>query len=233
MGSVRVLLTTIGYVVGCGLLIPGTYFFLPGGKDWYYKTGVELYIAACAFLFFSALVDYLFTLFQKQRPSFIKVMVDFFMLAGGLLFELASILYWPSFGLEPKIGTYVFRFGSFAYLCGSFTSTYQLFLYVPSSQLISEETMLLDVKEAGGDSINWFQQKKKKKITLDTWIWFSAVLSYILGAFCFIIGGVFSELEKNGFAESWMVGSCFFVLGACISFFQVVRTWQPKPSCFS
>ncbi|KAL6076389.1 hypothetical protein QOT17_002932 [Balamuthia mandrillaris] len=132
----------------------------------------------------------------RAKPVNLAVVEKVGLLLGGLFFEVASILYWPSFTTPDgipvaRIGTWVFRTGSCCYLMGSFATLHDLRHFAP------------------------------RGTTLERWnfgLALGATWSYIVGALLYISGGVLSEAKAPPlyFASLWMCGSVLFFLGTCL-----------------
>ena len=211
--AVRKFVSAGGYLCGTTLLIPGTFCFFPSFTDDYYSTGVWIYIVACSFLTLAAVVDVvnLFTLTWRDGPGPIC------MLLGGVLFLTASILYIPSF-YQANTGTWVFRIGSCAYLCGSFVGLYNMYGPKSKAVILSEIDSLHDPKKRdsfGAINDNTTPKTRQKPCVNAGLV---VICLFIVGAVMFIIGGVLSQLQMNGFAATWMIGSVCFCVGALISF---------------
>lgn len=138
--------STLGYFIGCFLLIPSS-ILLYFQQTYIYS--ISLFIISCGILFLSSIIDYLWFILDSycKKPvvfeddiqeekipdtSFCSSSVKLFFILlfyflGGFLFLLGSIFFWPS--LPSKFGpqgVWIFRFGSFSYMAGSFVVFYTL-----------------------------------------------------------------------------------------------------------
>lgn len=208
-----------GYFVGTSLLLPGTLLFFPSFTD-HYSTGVQIYVVACSFLTIAAVADWIKVFYSPFKDTIVSI----FMLLGGILFLTASILYLSAIG-QTNAGTWVFRIGSCSYLCGSFSGLY--FMYKPMFEKTHdddskmEESRQLVTKKSKRDSFGGIIQEEEQLAPKKRFISSGLIITlfFIVGAVLFIIGGILSQLELNGFAATWMFGSICFSLGAGISFF--------------
>lgn len=118
--------------------------------------------------------------------------------AGGLVFVIGSILFFPAFEKYADIGAWTFLFGSLLYLVVTGHDLAEVRHYWRTSQ--------------------WHGRQK----TLE----YVAAASYFWGTILFTAGSVFF-LSAVGWhiAGAWcfIVGSLLFVLGACVNVLQIVR----------
>jgi hypothetical protein len=202
MGSnFRQKFTASCYFFGCGLLIPASVYLGYSEKQ---HTSIMLYIIASSFLFIAAAIDLAATIKSKPKlgidnllttptpgPKYtwqLSVGIAIFYLLGGLLFLLGSILYWPDFSSSlNNYGTSVFRAGSCCYLSGSLMSM-----------------------------INLLRAPSKKSCCSTTMLWLYVLIQYMIGAICYILGGIFSQLNVGYVVEMWLVGSFLFTGGASV-----------------
>jgi hypothetical protein len=216
MGSYRQLSSSIGYFIGCVLLIPASTILLAGTS---YDTSISLYIAACAFLIIASIIDFLPVVtnrptITKDQESLIDQKLNFsgwitqfwvtlLYLLGGICFEIGSIMYWSTFGPSvANLGTWVFRTGSFFYIGGSVIS-------------------LLQILKPTFD-----KSSPKKQLEVSSYMWISVIVFYLLGSVAFVTGGILSQLELKFSVESWVIGSAFFAAGATTSLTEVIRSWN-------
>lgn len=219
MGSYRQLLSSYCYLIGCAPLIPGSYYLLDASQ---FRLAIFLYIFACAFLAFAALIDLIACLYSmpkncedeettmsqklmsaksdhknKMKQWLTQLFICIFYENGGILFLVASVLYWPDFK-EPSLansGTWVFRFGSFNYIAGS---------------LICLKGVL------------------KMKNSLSKFMWISVLVQYMLGSTAFITGGILSQTGGKYGTQAWLAGSVLFTGGALAGVIEVHRSWSKK-----
>ena len=203
----------LGYLVGTLLLMPGTMLLLPAFESSAeaYRSAISFLIAATSLLTLAATFDMARAVerFRKAKseerlieekiePPYVStykpLLVPLYMLLGGICFWIGSILYWPGWATKPtasegwpisRVGTWIFRTGTLFYLCGS------------TSSLVS---WYGDAGSSEGDT-------RERRVLF-------GVIAYIVGAVAYLIGGIVSEAGFNGFAELWVVGSCFFVAGS-------------------
>lgn len=213
-GTFRKFLSALCYLFGCYLLIPASICFLYWGD--YKFESIVFYIVACGFLFIGGLLDLVAVIVPRQRTTSdslinddkpepkpdcasIVIVVAYFL--GGLFFELASILYWPTFDPEvANLGTWIFRIGSFCYMAGSFTSLKQIFA-------------AYEVEE------------NKPAKDLGYYMWICCILFYILGSVLFLIGGMLSQVGYQLAAHVWNGGSASFALGSTFGFIETIRSY--------
>ncbi|MDF1655475.1 MAG: YrhK family protein [Coxiellaceae bacterium] len=182
------------YFIGCLLLVPASAGLLLGVNALLFA--ISGFIVACSCLSIAASLD-LYKAMLECRLS-VSLYSPLCMLAGGILFLLASIAYLPLWSAWPlfhttlsNVGTWVFRFGSLAYLVGNF-------------RLISR--WLHDVKRAGTCEL--------KDLGM-----LMGVGVFILGSLLYIAGGIVAQVEISQAmltAVFWLLGSCSFAVGATI-----------------
>uniref|UniRef100_A0A0G4ICV0 YrhK domain-containing protein n=1 Tax=Chromera velia CCMP2878 TaxID=1169474 RepID=A0A0G4ICV0_9ALVE len=170
------------------------------------------------------------------------------MLMGGILFETASILYWPSFN-TARIGTWTFRIGSFFYLGGSVSSFVMIYSApiaetsrgdheedaATATDLGDEEAAgeSLRAEEGGGPArpsccISVSKHLSRRGHSIASVLFpvnhlaaLAGTWAFVIGALLYIAGGVMSEFNLasvTAFALTWGVASCFFVVGSAIFF---------------
>lgn len=222
--AITSLVSATGYLVGTGLLIPGTVMLLDQFKG-FYNLGITFLVVATAILTVTAIVDFvvaIMTVFSGRtssksdvgkklladserllprddlgsppQPQLSDLLGPFCMLGGGVFFLIASVLYLPQLGYRSfadttlaNLGTWIFRIGSIFYLGGSVRGLYSV------SQA---------VKDNGS--------------SLSTVVTVTGIMAYVVGAIMYITGGILSQKHSKGFAETWVVGSAFFVFGAVL-----------------
>eukprot|EP01090_Pellita_catalonica_P007483 TRINITY_DN18069_c0_g1_i1.p1 TRINITY_DN18069_c0_g1~~TRINITY_DN18069_c0_g1_i1.p1 ORF type:complete len:230 (+),score=17.93 TRINITY_DN18069_c0_g1_i1:37-726(+) len=212
------------YLVGTAQLIPGS-IFLYTHFEHLYKSGINLFVSACACLVIAALVD-VFIAFIASKSSCVSKMISIFMLIGGTMFEIGSLMYLPQNPSHIQLdGTWVFRFGSVSYIIGSCLSLYSL--YKPKQSTSAEEEKMLFDSDENKEDTNAVNKNAESKASLLKSLWTTAILLYIIGALLYITGGILSETKQSNaaFATTWVVGSCFFVGGAAIAISIHVHTF--------
>ena len=138
---------------------------------------------------------------QQRRKGTVaaQLLVPACMLLGGTCFFVAACLYLPSAarlelaGLElPLLAKWIFRCGSVAYFTGSAVSLKQLILEV--------------------------RQGPESRGSCGARAFFSAVGLglYMIGSVLYVSGGILSQVNEDGFAETWIAGSVCFTVGALI-----------------
>jgi len=152
------------------LLVPGTVLLLPclatAGRD---ADAIGILIGATALLVVAALIDA-----STAWRSGARLVGPACMLVGGHCFLGGALLYWPSYAAPrvaalgagwsvARVGTWVFRAGTTAYLVGSYTS---LRVMMPN----------LGRKRTDGERLG-----------------FAGVVSYTVGAVLYFVGGGLSE----------------------------------------
>ena len=108
-----------------------------------------------------------------------------------VLFTVASCLYLPYISGKRLLGTTVANLGTWVFRVGT------------CSYLTGSGISLVSIARTPGGL------GSDKRVTI-------GVLSYIVGAVLYFIGGLLSQLGLPGFAATWVAGSCFFVLGAAL-----------------
>ena len=181
------------YLMATTLLLPGTLLLLPSTVCVGHETNaISILICATALLTFAAMYDLRSAVNQDARAFAGPVC----MLIGGISFLAGAVLYWPAYGsvellrgwTVSRVGTWVFRVGTMAYLAGSGVSLRQM---VP----------------AWGAGSNTTAEDCS----------FAGVLSYTLGAVLYLVGGCISE-AGSGVTGSWLwiVGSGWFCGGSLL-----------------
>lgn len=179
--------------VGCIILIPASFLLISGPN--FAAMSIMGFIVACSFLTISAILDAHSAYLERQINS-----VAPWMLSGGALFLIASILHWPSWANNPALGTtlsdlgiWLFRFGSLSYLMGNTLLAFRL---------------IKNTQKNG----TW------KRSDIKTML---AILSFILGSLFFIAGGIIAQsstADSQLMGHLWLVGSSSFALGGMLSF---------------
>jgi hypothetical protein len=196
--------SSVGYVVGCFLLIPASVLlYFTSIPHW----SISLFILATLMLTISALIDlfwfsldYINSLHQKieEEPIYNQenftqnkpkkpfdwrtFLIVIFYCLGGFLFLLGSILFWPDFPNHfGSIGVWVFRFGSITYILGTFLVFYSI------------------------ENVSW---KLSFKLL--------SLFFYFCGSLIYILGGILSQMNFGvvSFSTAWLIGSISFFLGA-------------------
>ena len=196
--------------LGCLLLVPSC-ILLIYPKEF---TGLAIpgLIIACLCLTASAVIDLYEAYFQLYSIKEIALpnktwqvfYTKCYQMIGAGFFLAASIMYLPSLASKPFIGTttadlgtWVFRFGSFAYLGSSYRCLGGLIKSV----------------QARG---NWLKQDAVSLI---------AICAFILGSLFYIFGGVVGQMEigpPSLMPELWVIGSLGFAVGSFIFFKKAV-----------
>jgi len=197
--------------------------FLPFGN---YVAGVLILISACCFLTLAAALDVVYVLFIEHSSG--KCMLaSVFMLAGGILFLSAAVFYYPQGdvgGMDCVIlGTWVFRIGSLCYLGGSCSSLLVLHESIPSQSQYAQQ----DYERGLLHSVDSNPAPAGRAETSRRW-WLLVVYLFIIGALLYILGGVFSQYLSMPLpgVVAWIIGSVFFVSGAFVQLWEVVRSWN-------
>ena len=119
--------------------------------------------------------------------------------AGGLIFILGSICFFPALSAYADLGAWIFFFGSLIYLLVTGHDLIEVFVY--AKQRKDPETV-------------WDR--------LEAW----AAWTYVFGTVLFVIGSIFFlssvDLPKAG-AWCFIIGSVLFVSGAVINVIQIVQ----------
>lgn len=122
---------------------------------------------------------------------------------GGVLFIIGSIFFFPRFEAYADLGAWVFFVGSLVYL-------------------------VVTVHDLAEVRHHWRLSKSHDR---DTILEYAASASYVWGTVLFTVGSVFF-LSSVGWlkAGAWcfVIGSLFFVLGACINVLQIVKSSSIK-----
>ena len=146
--------------------------------------------------------------------------VYIFYMLGGIFFLLGSLFYYPDWGNivifnHPitLIGTYIFRFGSIFYICGSILSLYKIYKPTNNSMNKVKSEFELITDKQNNDTIISNNSNNIKDILLQC-----IYIIYIIGAILYIIGGILFETNNNGGEFSWLIGSIFFFVGALLGF---------------
>ncbi len=182
------------YFWGCLLLVPSSGGLMLGATVTTYA--ICGFIVACTCLSIAALIDiYKAVLANNQATSLYSPIC---MLFGALLFLSASLLYLPYWSNTlifnstlSNIGTWLFRFGSLAYLAGNY-------------RLIQH--WLLTLKRDGFC--------KTEDVTVAV-----GILVFMLGSLLYIAGGVVTQITISKAmltAFLWLLGSCSFAVGGTI-----------------
>ena len=209
---------------------------LPFGN---FQSGVLILICACSYLTLAAMIDVDRIIF-KSTSSTLQHIYAVCMFLGGIFFLVASILYLPSWGRvwtmsAANLGTLVFRIGSVLYLTGSSISLY-LIRYPPQPQFkfesLTEEDedycrtggnpLLTPSKHHIGDDVS------EVRVVSSKTLWIIVIVSYILGAVLYIIGGLLGQYFHATVSGTllWCVGSVLFVTGAFTQLYTVVLTFS-------
>ena len=180
---------------------------------------------------------------EKNKYNILGWWIALFYLIGGVFFLLGSIAYLPSLDdikifSQPitTVGTWIFRFGSISYICGSVTSLYKMDQANKTNKNMQQVGVKPQKLSSGPDvSMNDIgtdtimndmyhkQLKQNKKCINSNCMWKSVLYLYIVGALLFITGGILFETENDGGELSWLVGSMFFALGAITGFVETIR----------
>ena len=118
--------------------------------------------------------------------------------AGGFVFVVGSILFFPQFEAYADIGAWTFFFGSLLYLVVTVHD-------------------LVEVRQ------NWWHHRHRDRTKTLEYI---AAASYVWGTVLFTVGSIFFLSEVGWFrAGAWcfIVGSLLFVVGASINVLQIVQ----------
>lgn len=231
------LLSPALYLMATTLLLPGTTLLLGNARD--QKNAIDFLVAACSLLVTVALHDLVAATQQRRRAKSIaaaaadgagdlgggpSLTVPVCMLVGGVCFLGGSVLYLPSWATVAigswtvgRIGTWVFRTGTVAYLAGCGFSL--------APMLRARSRSLHDRLDGctHGTTINTAAAAS----TADD-INLAGVISYIVGALLYLAGGIVSEAGRTTTgAQLWVGGSGFFVLGA---FCFVLAASPPRPN---
>eukprot|EP01084_Bolivina_argentea_P112450 200552_1 len=191
---------------------------------------------------------------KQQMHNILGWWIALFYLIGGVFFLLGSIAYLPVLDhIEivgesiTLVGTWIFRFGSISYICGSVSSLYKIYdsnrnIYVAQDaqqklgQLTHNKTGKtyqsndVSLTDLGTDTMfnqmeqTYENQLRKKKCINSTCMWRTVLCLYIIGALLFIVGGIFFETGEDGGEFIWLLGSIFFALGASVGFIENVRS---------
>ena len=214
-------LTAVLYLFGTMLLVPGTVLLLPKYAA-QYATAIYCLIAATSCLTLAAVGDLTPVLGRccarrqpaqpneggygygatggaagnqlvlapehDDRPTGRELFGGIFMVLGGTFFLVASLLYMPGVDTQYFIDGDAAADGTWVFRIGSIW------------YLCGSACSLIGIRHQGGVIVN-------QRATFGS-------LCYVVGAILYIAGGVLSELKKNGFALTWIVGSVFFVMGA-------------------
>mmetsp|Transcript_20275 Transcript_20275/g.30119 ORF Transcript_20275/g.30119 Transcript_20275/m.30119 type:complete len:342 (+) Transcript_20275:48-1073(+) len=247
MGLNSVLVSTL-YSIGCIQLIPASILYLPAiGKN---ETATYLFIECCGCLLLAALLDvlYRFLLESTEKNNLISYLTSLAMLLGGVFFESGSILYLESAHRQDE-GTWVFRTGSVLYLCGSLLTFYGLFkshwsnfdylMLVSSTAQESPHStsLLLDSEQYGAppalESLS--APKKCMRIYRECFSEYEKLAmftasAFFVGAIFYIIGGILSQANVAGFAQTWIIGSVLFAIGAFTNAYSMYKQYFLKTS---
>ncbi len=184
--------------LGCVLLVPACW--LLGCSKVFYLGAVVGLIIACSCLVLAAFLEvyplYISTVNDRNHSQQQLCYAKHFQLLGASLFLLASCLYLPLIvnrlvlGMSvADYGTWVFRFGSCAYLASSF---------------LCLKTILANVEEKE----SWLKSEAISVI---------ALICFILGSLFYIAGGVVAQMKINPawiMAMYWVLGSVGFAVGS-------------------
>jgi len=226
MGNKTQLISSYGYLIGCFLLIPASlcliYEKVLFGSICIYIVACSFLTFAAFIDFFECLstkpkitnikvgdvsssdtegmINNNSDNYDEKYKNWVKqMMITVFYVNGGILFLLGSILYWPDFSSETNnAGTWVFRFGSINYLCGSFLGLYN------NCRRTNTSTTFVNI----------------------TCMWNSVIIQYIFGALCFILGGILSQTGNKFSSETWLVGSVLFFGGALTGVITTHKYWN-------
>lgn len=190
------------YLIGCWSLIPASIFLVFYSK--YPYVSIILFIISCGFLLFPSIIDVFLMISMKKNQkdesdpfkklSIIKFIITISYLLGGLCFEIASVLYWPTWNII-HIGTWIFRLGSISYLIGSFFSIREI--------------------------INIYKNKDKDCCY---YLWIMCILFYNIGSIFFLTGGVLSQLGYFDISSYfWIIGSVGFAAGSTFGFIGTIK----------
>uniref|UniRef100_A0A7S4HR85 YrhK domain-containing protein n=1 Tax=Vannella robusta TaxID=1487602 RepID=A0A7S4HR85_9EUKA len=200
-------------MAGAAVLVPGSVLFFDSLPDNFYSIGVALNVVASVFLILGATAD----MCGFLRKPLIPKLISSFMLLGGYLFLIGSILFLPACELS-NAGTWVFRFGSCSYLCGSLLSLYDL--YNPNHSLMNAKA--INEEEA-------MESVLKEEIT-DIQIvrraWTACFIFYAFSSSLFIVGGILSQFSVPGLAVCWVIGSLCTNIASTISIIERYTGWS-------
>lgn len=197
---------------GCVLLVPSC-MLLMYPQETYGSPAIVGLIIACSCLTIAAFIDLQQAYFQQRlaKESFLvqqakrNINTKVYQIIGAIFFLTASFMYLPFlaekliFGTTiANLGTWVFRFGSCAYLYSSFSCVQDLLKTVQTEKI-------------------WHLHNTVQLI---------ALLSFIWGALFYISGGIVGQLKIGEAAlmpKLWITGSLGFALGSCIFFIMSVK----------
>jgi hypothetical protein len=196
------------YVLGTTSLLPGTVFLLDRYAS-LYSTGINWLIAATSMLTAAALIDYISAWHPAPAPEEQllppelekpkgaperQLLIPHMMLQGGALFLLASCMYLEAVANKRVLGTTVANAGTWVFRIG--TCSYLCGSFATLRGILRSERGM------------------KGQAVLST-----GVVCFIVGALLYLTGGILTQTHLKGFAETWVAGSVFFVMGALAFYF--------------
>lgn len=201
MGATTILITSIIYLIGCTLLIPGTFLLITKTSP----INIIFIIAACLGLFLSPFIELISKIDTKpsskdiaDRKKFKEKMSDWKLdlwisivyTAGGFFYFFGAVLF------LPPLGHFINTWGYWLFRCGSVN-------YITWSILM-------------------YKQISRKRIgeSLDTSSKYGLAVLMLnaLGSVFFICGGIISQNKGTGGTELWFLGSFCFTLVAFLAF---------------
>jgi len=187
--------------LGCVVLVPSSFLLMRGSTV--IDLAVSGFIFACSSLtiaaVFSSYAAYLKLGSATDKAAFDMalqaVYTTLYILFGAALFLIGSVMYlshWAAYHVLgttlPSLGTWVFRFGSIAYLGGNYRSVCDLVKSTKQNGFWRREDMIVA----------------------------AAIATFMLGALLYIAGGVVGQMKIGDpllMGGLWFVGSCCFAAG--------------------
>lgn len=192
--------------IGCVLLVPSSILLIRGLT--FADLAVGGFIAACACLTIAAALS-LYDAYLDLEKATDEATIDtalqavytvLYMFFGAAFFLIGSVMYLPQWGsthilgtTAADLGTWVFRFGSFAYLGGNYRSACALVNNTQQNGFWRKEDMMVAV----------------------------GVAAFMLGSLLYIAGGIFGQIKIGDpllMADLWFLGSCCFAGGSLVFF---------------
>jgi hypothetical protein len=190
------LLSACSYLTGTLCLIPGTVLLLPAYST-YYVDAIHWLVVACSILTFAGLLDFSEALWQFRAPVSVSPTHH-------------KIDTKPKPELKLVLTLFFMLSGGILILAGSV-------LFHPTVDLSATGLLVFrsgNISYIVGGCLSIHSILKAPRGVAGARLATAGVMAYIVGASLYILGGVMSQQSWAGSGAMWVIGSCFFVIGA-------------------